>query len=208
MREYNTLFWDFDGVVKESVEVKAKAYIELFESFGEVISSRVRNHHERNGGMSRFEKIPLYLEWSGQAPSEMLVGEYCSRFSMLVTDRVINAAWVPGVEEYLKCNLWRQRFILVSATPDEELQWILVQLGLLKCFSMIYGASVSKRDAIGYSINQFNLDPTECLMIGDAQSDFQAALANGVPFLLRRHATNVSEFKDYDGPSITDFASI
>ena len=34
LRRYWTLFWDFDGVIKESVAVKSDAYERLFAPFG------------------------------------------------------------------------------------------------------------------------------------------------------------------------------
>jgi histidinol phosphatase-like enzyme len=43
-------------------------------------------------------------------------------------------------------------------------------------------------------------------MIGDALADLEAAEANAVPFLLRRHATNAELFSSYVGPSVEDFA--
>ena len=55
------IFWDFDGVIKESVEVKSDAFENLFKSFGDEVAKKVRNHHEENGGVSRFDKLPLYV---------------------------------------------------------------------------------------------------------------------------------------------------
>ena len=57
------VFWDFDGVIKDSVEVKAAAFERLFLPYGAEIARRVRQHHEAHGGMSRFDKVPLYLAW-------------------------------------------------------------------------------------------------------------------------------------------------
>lgn len=55
------IFWDFDGVIKDSVSVKTLAFEKLFLPYGKKIAQKVKNHHEANGGVSRFEKIPLYL---------------------------------------------------------------------------------------------------------------------------------------------------
>ena len=59
------IFWDFDGVIKDSVEIKSNAYEDLFLQWGELVSDKVRDHHRLNGGMSRFDKIPLYLRKLG-----------------------------------------------------------------------------------------------------------------------------------------------
>jgi len=208
LKKFQTVFWDFDGVIKDSVEVKSHAYCDLFSGFSNDVLSRLKLHHTLNGGISRFEKIPLYLEWAGMNPSRGTVDEYCSRFGELVKERVVNAAWVPGAEELLRKNPWRQLFILVSATPDDELKGIIDQLGLADCFAKVYGASIAKSRAIQESIETYGLVAGECLMVGDAKSDYEAALANGVPFLLRRHALNAGVFENYEGLSVTDFSGM
>ena len=45
-------------------------------------------------------------------------------------------------------------------------------------------------------------------MIGDAQSDLEAADINQVPFLLRRHNMNKSLFVNYKGNVIEDFTTL
>ncbi len=73
---YKVLFWDFDGVIKDSVDVKTKAFIKLFEEYGVGISTKVKEHHLANGGMSRFEKFPLYASWVGKELSNEQLQEY------------------------------------------------------------------------------------------------------------------------------------
>ena len=46
---YKLYFWDFDGVIKDSVDVKTQAYFQLFEPFGLDVAERVRQHHEAMG---------------------------------------------------------------------------------------------------------------------------------------------------------------
>ena len=42
IKETKTIFWDFDGVIKESVEVKSDVYESLFLPFGDNIANKVR----------------------------------------------------------------------------------------------------------------------------------------------------------------------
>ena len=95
---------------------------------------------------------------------------------------------------------------MVSATPQGELDEILHKLDLTQCFSRIYGAPTRKKDAVRMALAERGLEPGNCLMIGDALADLEAAEANAVPFLLRRHATNAELFSNYVGPSVEDFA--
>jgi phosphoglycolate phosphatase-like HAD superfamily hydrolase len=202
------VFWDFDGVIKDSVEVKTQAYFQLFESFGSVVAEKVRKHHEVHGGMSRFDKLPIYMQWAGLEPNQSTVSEYCEQFTQRVLQGVIDAPWVAGVERYLCSNSKEQAFILVSATPQDEIEHILHVLDLTKCFAEVYGAPISKRDAIGKTLRARGLDARDCLMIGDSQADLDAAVASQVPFLLRRHSSNTKVFAAYTGTSVKDFTSL
>ena len=56
------VFWDFDGVIKDSVPVKTEAFRKLFLSYGADITDKVVKHHLANGGVSRFKKIPYYFK--------------------------------------------------------------------------------------------------------------------------------------------------
>jgi len=208
VRAARLIFWDFDGVIKESVDVKTRAYFQLFEPFGAVVAERVREHHEAFGGMSRFEKFPLYLQWAGEEPTENRVREYCEQFSHRVVQGVIDAPWVPGVERYLRNNSSRQIFVLVSATPQDELLHILDALNLTHCFAELYGAPARKQDAIRTSLGVRRLDASDCLMIGDAQTDLDAASINRVPFLLRKHESNRQLFSACISNSIDDFTEL
>jgi phosphoglycolate phosphatase-like HAD superfamily hydrolase len=208
LRRPKVIFWDFDGVIKDSIEVKTQAFVDLFRAFGVAVVDRVREHHLAHGGMSRFDKVPIYLQWGGTEPDPATVAEYCDRFGQLVLQGVIDAPWVPGVEVFLRGTPQRQAFIVVSATPQNELAHILRALDLTNCFTDIFGAPTGKKDAIRMTLAVCGLAPTDCLMIGDARADFEAAQANAVPFLLRRHDTNAEVFATYTGPSIKDFLAL
>ena len=208
MKDASLIFWDFDGVIKDSVSVKAEAYAGLFEEFGPELSRQVRDHHDAHGGMSRFEKIPLYLRWAGQKVDSEVVEEFCERFSQTVLQKVIESPWVAGVEDYLRTRYCDQDFVLVSATPQEELDFIVQSLALTCCFRSIYGAPAKKADIIRQVLLAKKANPSNCLMIGDAQADLDAAQANHVPFLLRKYSGNRELFSNYLGPAIEDFSNV
>ena len=90
-KEYKMVIWDFDGVIKESIDIKSKAFEKLFKPFGEKVSKRVKTHHEKNGGLSRFEKIPIYLSWTDKKITKEIIEKLCKQFGDLVFDGVINS---------------------------------------------------------------------------------------------------------------------
>lgn len=207
MRERKVLFWDFDGVIKESVDVKTRAYVRLFEPFGARIATRVRAHHESNGGMSRFEKLPLYLSWAGRGASVEEVSEYCELFSVAVLQEVIDSAWVPGARKYLETNHLRQQFVIVTGTPQAEIEVILDALGIARWFREVHGAPTTKAAAIASSLARLGCRCSDALMIGDSESDFTAACAAKVEFLLRRTPLNLNLQRAYAGPQCEDFVN-
>jgi len=202
------IFWDFDGVIKESVEVKTKAFQDLFRSFGEEVVAKVTRHHTENGGMSRFKKIPVYLSYAGIETSSALEEQYCNRFGELVEDAVVEADWVTGVESIIKqkSNV-NQHYILVTATPQDEIERILDRLSITPCFSNIFGAPMSKSDAIRRGLELYSIDPKNALMIGDSKADYEAAQNCGTDFLLRRTPENLISMPGYTGSSINNFSN-
>jgi len=204
LRAATTVFWDFDGVIKDSVDVKSAAYETLFLPYGHKISLRVRQHHEANGGISRFDKIPLYLSWVGESASVAQVEEFCNRFSKLVLQAVIDSPWVPGVREFLLEHYAGQYFVLVTATPQDEIQQILDTLDIAICFREVHGAPEKKSTAIGDALRRLKCDPQHALMVGDSDTDLMAAKDNSIAFLLRRTSLNGQLQAHYAGPMFGD----
>jgi len=184
------VFWDFDGVIKDSVEVKTTAYVELFRPYGKEIYDRVKQHHESHGGVSRFDKIPIYLAWAGEPVNTEKVAEFCERLSQLVVQAVIDSPWVPGVYEYLSAHFKKQYFVLVTATPQQEIAHILAELDIAHYFGKCYGAPTRKTIAIDHALQQLKISPSDAVMIGDSDSDYKAAFDNRVAFVLRRTVIN------------------
>ncbi len=190
LKNFNTIFWDFDGVIKDSVLVKSDAFKSLFSEFGDEVALKVKRHHEENGGMSRFDKLPIYIKWSGQALTSELVDEYEKRFSTLVKQQVINSNWVDGVLNYLSSNYNRQNFFLISATPQNEIDEITEDTSLNMYFHEIFGSPIEKSQAIKLILGKYDLECDNCAMIGDSYVDYKAALNNKIAFILRRTLFN------------------
>jgi len=201
------VFWDFDGVIKESVDVKTRAFVSLFDSAGPDVILAVQAHHESHGGMSRAEKIPLYLKMAGERPTPERVAKLCDRFGQAVFTQVVEAPWVPGAEKYLRTNPMAQLFALVSATPEPELLRIVEALNLRHVFRQVDGAPTTKTAAVRQGLHGLGIAARDSVFVGDAKADLAAANANGVPFVLREHATNRGVFTGYAGPVLTGFTS-
>jgi phosphoglycolate phosphatase-like HAD superfamily hydrolase len=199
------IFWDFDGVIKESIEAKASAFESLFFEYGIGLTGKIRAHHNANGGMSRYEKIPIYLKWANLSDDDHQVERYAQNFSDMVIEEVIKSPWVPGAREYLSTNHDKCYFVLLSATPIEELVFIIRRLSIFHCFREIYGSPTIKANAINNVLNRLKINGSDALVIGDSVVDLLAAEENSVPFLLRRNSNNEDLQLSYDGPQINNF---
>ena len=203
--ECEYIFLDFDGVIKDSIEVKSNAFFKLLEKFGHHIASKVRNHHKNNGGLSRFEKLPIYLCWAGKEPTEKLISEYCIKFSKLVKKDVIESNWVPGVLDFIIENNKKSSFFLVTATPQDEIEEIMIELNIMTYFVDVIGAPTKKIDAVKKILKQYSISPNNSIMIGDSDADFYAANDNCVSFILRRTKYNKDLQKELNCPKIYNF---
>lgn len=194
------IFWDFDGVIKETIDIKAEAFSSLFSDCSPKVQARIRKYQLAYPGVSRYEKIPIYLQWANRASNQENVAKYCLLFSKLVYENVLTAPWVPGVREYLQNNYRDQKYILVSATPDEEIQRIVAELSIDKYFIDIYGSPAKKSQVIQEKLFEENIASSDGIFIGDAETDYLASQEAGIPFLLRRTKYN-KELQDiFYGP--------
>jgi len=199
IEEYKVIFFDFDGVIKDSVDVKCKAYVSLFGEISPELKYKISTHHLSNGGMPREIKIPLYMSWVGMGVDRVSV-EGCTKiFSAKVVDDVINSPWVLGVEEFIKSAHMNTLLVIVTATPLEEIILILQKLEIINFFRAVYGWPCEKSAAITEFLDVNSIDPDDAVFIGDAATDFHSACISGVNFILRRSVSSSGvNLRDYD----------
>ena len=93
--DQNSVFFDFDGVIKESVQIKEKHSKSCLNTLAKFLH-KIREHHKKHIGMSRFEKIPLYLSWVAPSYGEEIISQYIENFSNIVNsegDRFRLGVW-------------------------------------------------------------------------------------------------------------------
>ena len=118
---------------------------------------------------------------------------------------MIHAPWVPGAREYLLSNWISCYYVLLTATPQEEIIRILRHLGISHCFREVYGSPINKREVVSKVLKKHNIKSSEALLIGDSEVDLFAAETNFVPFLLRSTVLNKNLQEVYMGPQFENF---
>ena len=121
-----------------------------------------------------------------------------------------------GVAETLS-QLKQRGFILFIATakPTIYAKQILEHFKLAQYFDVIYGSELTgertnKGDLIGYILEQEQLEPTECLMVGDREHDIFGARRFGIETIAVEYGYGSAEELDAAQPKarIQQFAAL
>ncbi len=179
------VFFDFDGVILDSVDVKTRAFSLMFQRYGPEIEKAVVEYHLAHGGVSRFEKFKYaYTELLGRPIDQAELDALGREFVELALQGVLDAPFIPGALRALECLKGRATpAFVVSGTPDEEIKSVVGKRGLASYFVEVHGSPRKKVDILRDLAGRFDLSLPDCLFIGDAMTDFHAAQACGVPFL-------------------------
>lgn len=193
---------DFDGVILESVDVKTRAFRDLF-SFASEHVDEIVNFHVQNGGMSRFDKFKHFYKNILKEPlSNEQYYFLCNRFSELVFDGVLKSKFVPGAEKFLSNFATKTSLFVASATPEPELTEIIKQRGLLNYFKAIYGAPRTKQECIEELLINMDCPKDNAIFVGDSLNDYKAAQEAGVRFVGRMKYDGIDIFKELSGVEI------
>nr|WP_321401697.1 HAD hydrolase-like protein [uncultured Desulfobacter sp.] len=184
IQSIEALFFDFDGVIVDSTRTKKKAFEILFKDFPDEIVNAVVHYHTLHGGISRVEKIRHAHEKIIKAPlTEAQVMEWADRYSDLVVQDVICAPWINGAKDFLDVYASKFPVFMVSGTPEPELKHIVEQRNIGHYFKEILGSPVKKPEHIRSLLEKYGFRAKQCVFIGDALTDYNAALETGLHFI-------------------------
>lgn len=202
------IFFDFDGVLVESVDIKTNAFAKLFEQEGGDIVKKVVDYHLKNTGISRYEKFRYtYEEILNRPLTENEFQILCDKFANLVVESVIKAPYVKGIKEFLENYSTRYKCFVVSATPQKEIEEIIQRRNISHLFKAVYGSPTKKSDAVKEVLMRENIDSHAAVYIGDALSDYEAATSNAVKFIARTHNSE-SIFEEIDCIKLNDLSNL
>ena len=185
LKKCSSIIWDFDGVIKDSVDIKGKVFRNLIPEQSKELKDKIYKHHNSNGGISRFNKIKIYLNWSSFKNTEANLNFFTSKFSTLIKKEVIKSNYIDGIYNYLKENHIRQNFYLVTATPQEEIIEITKDLEIFDYFKKIFGHPNSKEDSFKSILEYSQNSSKDFVVIGDSFNEYDAAKKHNLKFILR-----------------------
>ena len=179
------LFFDFDGVIVDSVPTKTDAFRQLFSEYPEEVIEKVLDYHRQHGGISRVDKIAHAHEHFLSKPlGDADLRKWAKRYSDLVLEKVIAAKWIAGAQDFLvRARAAGFKIFVISGTPESELRYIIEKRGLGDVFHEQLGSPTKKPDHIKSLLQKYKLDPFRCVFIGDAFTDYFAARDTDLHFV-------------------------
>ena len=189
------IFYDFDGVIKESTQIKTEAFYDLYLPFGKAIADKAVAHHIAHGGISRFEKFKHYhKEFLNIDLNEKKINELAQVFSKLLFKKVIECLYVKGAKESIALLKKEYKQYIVTGTPQNEIELILKALEINHLFDGVYGSPKNKIEISQQIIDLEHLNNNQVVFIGDATTDYNAAKHFKFKFILREHKENIDIF--------------
>lgn len=184
LNKYSTIFWDFDGVILDSDDVRTEGFKYIFDSYSKKYIDKLINYHTINGGLSRYEKIEYFsqkildtkLNDQEKKQYAQLYGNYC-RERLCDKDLLIKSS-----NSFIRENHKKFYFHLVSASDEKELIYLCSNLDIKKYFKSISGSPVNKIENIKKLLKSNNYNESNCCLIGDSINDKFAATENRISF--------------------------
>lgn len=179
-----TIFWDFDGVILDSMPIRDYGFAKIFEEFDKELVDKLLEYHTLNGGLSRYVKIRyFYNTLLGLEISDEKVQELADKFSTIMKSELTNKKYlISETVEFIEKNYKNYNFHIVSGSDGKELNYLCNELGLSNYFKTIEGSPTPKNDLVKNILEIYSYNPKEAILIGDSINDYEAASINGVEF--------------------------
>lgn len=208
--KYQYFFFDFDGVLVDSLPIKTEAFGELFENDGPEIVRKVREYHLANGGVSRYEKFRYYYEVLLNKPiTPEIMRVLDETFSSKVKEKVISVKMIRGAKEFLaELQKRRKNLFVVSGTPEEEVRDIVDRRGLKSFFKEVVGSPKTKEENLEKLMQKYGVQGSSSIFFGDAMSDYKAAVRHHIDFVAVMGAHNEKLFDPMDVHKISHFINL
>lgn len=201
--KYNTILWDFDGVILNSDKIRTDGFKHIFRSYGKKAVRTIVAYHKRNGGLSRYNKINYFFEEVlMKKVSKIEIQSFANKYSDYCFDRLCDSnLLINDSLEFIKENERKFNFHIVSASDQKELIRICKNHQIETYFKSILGSPIRKSENIKCILNDYDYSIENCCLIGDSFNDRDAALENSIDFF----GYNNSDFLKQNIPYISSF---
>lgn len=184
LSEYSHYFFDMDGVLVDSNQMKISAARATAESYSLESADQFAKHFQENFGRTRSEHFEyFYFKHLEQLGYEFqVVSDLISAYGEIVRREYEKCGLCDGAQELI-AEINVPKFVVTGGSQDEA-KSMLFNRGLSTHFSEILGAPTRKVDNVRSLIRAYGVDPSSAVFIGDSRHDFEVAVSCDLHFTL------------------------
>lgn len=185
INDIKTIFWDFDGVLMDSNDLRDKGFLEVLGKYPNGQIKQLMDFHQANGGLSRYVKFRYFFEEvRDEEITDAEIQKWADKFSKIMLKLLINEELL--IQEnliFVKENYQNYNMHIVSGSDGNELRKICKGVGIKRYFKTIEGSPTPKKQLIANILKKEHYRPSNCILIGDSINDYEAALKNKIFFM-------------------------
>ncbi|UII23875.1 HAD family hydrolase [Fulvivirga ligni] len=184
LESYKVIFWDFDGVILDSMSVRDQGFIEVLKEYPDNQVDKLLEFHRANGGLSRYVKFRYFFEnILGESISESEVNGLAQQFSVIMKSILSNPELlIKDSVQFIADNYSNYSMHIVSGSDGEELRYLCEQLKIDHYFLTIEGSPTAKIELVKNILETYMYEKNDCVLIGDSKNDYDAAKMNTIDF--------------------------
>lgn len=184
-KHYQTIFWDFDGVILNSMSVRDKGFELVLKDYPHEQVNKLMQFHHKNGGLSRYVKFRYFYEEVLNEPlSDERLSELTNAFSKIMLQELGNKdllfedtlSFLQSASDYFRMHV-------VSGSDQTELRQLCGRLEIAPLFKSIHGSPTPKKDLVRLLLREHHYNKAYAVLIGDSINDCEAARDNGIDFI-------------------------
>lgn len=185
LENYKVIFWDFDGVILDSMSIRDEGFITVLKNYPEEELNELLTFHRANGGLSRYVKFRYFFEEiRKESVSEEQIQKMATDFSSVMFEKLSDEKLlIQDSLNYIRNHYRKKVMFIVSGSDQSELRVLCDQLDIAKYFKSIHGSPTPKDDLVKMLMARNNVLSHSAVLIGDSINDFEAAEKNGISFM-------------------------
>ena len=173
-----TFFFDFDGTIVDSAEIKLKSFKDFFSKYN-ALSDNSIEYLNANEGKPRKIKINKLSELISQDLDFLL-----KDFDDFLFEKLKGVKLIKGVDDYLmKLKSLDIKIILISAAPLDEIKYILEKFSFTNIFNELNSSVSNKSKLVKEIVNKYNINTKYSYYFGDGLTDMKAAEDNAIRYI-------------------------
>ena len=177
------IFFDFDGVIMDSMTLKLDAYCECLSEYNLARTDVDGIMREFMGQSRRKIIVKLYEELVGEKIPPSVFDSALHRFNEMDDAAREKMEYLPGSLEFIKAVHEGRFTAVVTGTPEDFILKTSAYHDLDRYFDVVRGSPDTKRQIVGELLAGNDLSAEESIFIGDGRTDQDAADHHNMRFV-------------------------